>query len=350
MHVLLTRIFDKHGFGSVRATKKFINQIVEIDPDVIHLHNLHGYYINIEILFEYLKNAGKPIVWTLHDCWPFTGHCSHYDFVGCDFWKSVCHECPNKSAYPSSWLIDNSTENFYRKKAIFTGVDNLVLVSPSEWLAIELKSSFLRDYKAVVIPNGVNRNLFKQAGDNDQVTEKNCLLNKRVVLGVASFWGRHKGLDDFIKLGKLIAKNVVILLIGLNENQQRTLPVNIIGLSRTENVEELVSFYSVADVFVNPTYVDTFPTTNLEALACGTPVVTYKTGGSPEAIDAQTGIVVEKGDVQGLAAAIGEVLSKGKRHYSGRCRERAEKYFDKDKQYLKYLKIYEELVPGIDLT
>ncbi len=343
-HVLLTRVFDKHGFGSAQATKKLLKQVAEIDPDIIHLHNLHGYYINVEILFDYLKKTGKPVVWTLHDCWPFTGHCSHYDYIGCDRWKTECHTCPNKRAYPSSWLIDNSTKNFHRKNIIFSGLDKMILVAPSEWLARDMKESFLKGYTIRVMPNGVNLEIFKPGSDTELVKEKYGLKAKKVILGVASFWGKHKGLADFIKLSGMISKEEVILLIGLDEKQNRNLPSNIIGVLRTENIEELVSFYNTADVFVNPTYVDTFPTTNLEALSCGTPVITYNTGGSPEAIDADTGIVVDKGDIYGLKTAVDLVLRNGKSFYSESCIRRSNSLFNKEDRYRDYLNLYKELL------
>ena len=340
MHVLLTRIFDKHGFGSTTATKKLIKKIVEIDPDIIHLHNLHGYYINIELLFDYLKNAGKPIVWTLHDCWPFTGHCSHYDYVGCDRWKSKCYACPNKNEYPASWLLDNSTRNYFRKRKLFTGLKSLRIVTPSDWLANQVKESFLKDYPVDVFPNGIDLAVFKPFTENNSIKIRYGLKSKRLILGVASFWGRHKGLDDFIRLSSLISEDTSILLIGLNKKQQVGLPANIVGLSRTENVGELAAFYSAADVFVNPTYADTFPTTNLESLACGTPVITYNTGGSPESLDLETGAVVEKGDLAGLFNAIGSILDQDKRKFAESCRARAQLLYSKETCYIKYLNLY----------
>lgn len=343
LHLALTRIFDNHGFGSVKATRKFIRQIDEVDPDVIHLHNLHGYYLNIDVLFGFLRKAGKPIVWTMHDCWPFTGHCSHYDYVGCDRWKSKCYACPNKNAYPASWLIDNSTGNYFRKKNIFTGLNLLRIVAPSHWLANQLKESFLKDYPVDVLPNGVDLAVFKPQAENNSLKIRFGLKNKKLILGVASFWGRHKGFDDFIKLSSLIAGDTAILLIGLNEQQQEGLPANIIGLSRTESLGELAAFYSAADVFVNPTYADTFPTTNLEALASGTPVVTYNTGGSPEALNQVTGVIVEKGDLAGLSGAINSILDQGKNQFSERCHERAQLLYNKEKCFLEYLDLYKKM-------
>lgn len=350
LHGLLTRIFDRHGYGSFFPTKRLILKIKDINPDLIHLHNLHGYYLNIRVLFKYLKKSQIPVLWTLHDCWPFTGHCSHYDYVGCYRWKSKCHSCPNKKAYPASWLFDYSTHNYFAKKELFTGLHSLRIVTPSEWLANQVKESFLKNYPVQVLPNGINLANFKPMNENYAIKARYGFTGKKIILGVASFWGRHKGFDDFIRLSTLIPEDVAILLIGLSKNQQKGLPANIVGLSRTKNLDELSAFYSIAEVFVNPTYVDTFPTTNLEALACGTPVITYNTGGSPEAIDHNTGLVVEKGDIQGLANAIAKVIGKGKNHYSHKCRERAELLFDMDKQYLGYLEIYKKMFSENHIT
>ncbi|MHC1775892.1 MAG: glycosyltransferase [Lentimicrobium sp.] len=344
IHVLKTRMFDTHGFSSTTATEKFIEELRRIDPDVIHLHNLHGYYLNVEVLFNNLKTTTKPIVWTLHDCWPFTGHCSHYDYVGCDRWKTKCFSCPNIKAYPASWLRDSSTGNFLRKKELFIGLESMIIVAPSQWLADQVKESFLKDYPVEVFSNGVNLFTFKPNQENDSLKARYGLSGKKFILGVASFWGRHKGLEDFIRLSSLISDDASIVLIGLDKKQQEGLPANIIGLSRTENVDELAAFYSAADVFVNPTYVDTFPTTNLEALACGTPVVTYNTGGSPESVDQETGMVVEKGNLTGLSEAIKSVLDQGKNHYAEKCIARAQLLYNKDECYLKYLDLYKKML------
>lgn len=282
LHVAKTRIFDKHGFGSKQATKEFINKVVDIDPDIIHLHNIHGYYINIEILFNYLKEANKPVVWTLHDCWSFTGHCAYFDYVGCDKWKTECYNCPEKKAYPSSMIFDNSRGNHLSKKEIFTGVKNLTILTPSQWLANLVKESFLQEYPVKVINNGIDLNTFRPIkGD---FRKKYNLGDKYIILGVASVWDRRKGLKYFIELADKVSEDEVIVLVGLTKKQIEHLPKNVIGISRTNNVEELVDIYSSADVFVNPTLEDNFPTTNLEALACGTPVITFNTGGSPESI------------------------------------------------------------------
>ncbi|MDR7079581.1 glycosyltransferase involved in cell wall biosynthesis [Neobacillus niacini] len=334
-HVAKTRIFDKHGFGSKRATKEFIDKIIELDPDVIHLHNIHGYYINVELLFAYLKKAGKPVVWTLHDCWAFTGHCAYFDFVGCNCWKNGSHKCIQKRSYPASLLINNSRQNFIRKKNAFTGIRNLTIVTPSKWLAGLVKESFLNEYPIKVINNGIDLEVFKPT--KSKFKEENGIENKFIILGVASVWEKRKGYEYFIELSKKTNPNVIILLVGLTDDQIKQLPSNIIGIKRTNSIQELADIYSVADVFVNPTLEDNFPTTNLEALACGTPVITFDTGGSVESIDKFSGIVVPKGSIEKLVEAI-EKTQKNKFNQLqiiSRSRD-----FNKYDKYSQYIELY----------
>lgn len=343
LHGLKTRLLDRHGFGSKHVTQKLIQQIQEINPDAIGLHNIHGYYINIDVLFNYLKEAGKPVIWTLFDCWPFTGHCSYYDFANCNKWKTGCYECPEKKMYPASWVLDNSKSNYALKSEIFNGVKNLTVVTHSNWLAEQVNQSFLSDYPVSIINNGVNLNVFKPI-NSEGILKKYNIGSRKIVLGVANYWTRRKGLKDFIELSRHLPSDHQIVLVGLDKKQQQTLPAGVTGISRTENVEELTALYSAADVFVNPTLQDNFPTTNLEALACGTPVITYNTGGSPEAIDASTGYVVEKGDIPGLLAGIEEIAFKGKEHYRPICRDRAVRLFNKDDRYADYIQLYQHLL------
>jgi putative colanic acid biosynthesis glycosyltransferase len=343
LHGINTRIFDRHGLGSKLATRKLITQIQEINPDVIGIHNVHGYYLNMKIFFDYLKKAKKPVIYTLHDCWSFTGHCSYFDFVNCDRWKTGCYECPSKKAYPASWFIDRSKKNYAEKQVIFNGVSNLTIVTPSDWLAKLVKQSFLASYPIQVINNGVNTNVFTPA-ISSVIRDKYKIGNKKMILGVAYIWSHRKGLNEFIELSKQIPENYSIFLVGLSSAQIAQLPLNIKGIARTENVEELAMLYSAADVFVNPTWQDNFPTTNLESLACGTPVVTYNTGGSPEAIDEKTGIVVEKGDINGLQNAIEQIIAQGKNHYSLNCRERAIALFKKEDRNADYLELYQKML------
>jgi len=343
IHGLQTRLFDRHGLGSYQATLKLIEKIKEINPDVIHLHNLHGYYLNIETLFKYLSKINIPIVWTLHDCWPFTGHCTHFDFIGCGKWKTECFKCPQKNEYPKSRFIDRSKENFHLKKRIFTSVKKATIIPVSQWLGNIVNQSFLKEYPMQVINNGINTDIFKP-NSNERIRKRYKLEGKFIILGVTSTWDNRKGLADFKELSKRIDSNSIIILVGLSLIQIKNLPANIIGILRTENTQELAEFYSTANVFLNPTWEDNFPTTNLESLACGTPVVTYKTGGSIESISPETGFIVEKGDVEGLINVINTIREKGKEQYTQHCREHALKLYDKNDRYQDYLKLYNSIL------
>jgi len=343
LHVLKTRLGDRHGFGSKSSTEGLVEKINLISPDIIHLHNIHGYFINVEILFKYLKNAHIPVVWTFHDCWPFTGHCSYFDAVNCYKWTSSCSKCPNKRAYPSSWLLDNSRRNYIEKRNLFTSIETMILVSPSKWLADHLQKSILKQYEVRIINNGIDVNLFRPLSNNN-IKAKYNLTNKKIVLGVANIWDKRKGLQDFVKLRSLLKPEIVIVLVGLTPDQIKDLPLGIVGLPRSETINDLVSLYSAADVFANPTYVDNFPTTNLEAQGCGTPVVTYNTGGCFETISELSGKVVNKGDHAELGSAIIEILQKGKEKYSNSCRAHALKSFDKSTRFQDYLDLYNSLL------
>jgi len=343
MHGLQTRLFDRHGLASTAATREFVEQIKKIKPDIIHLHNIHGYYINIEILFRYLKDANIPVVWTFHDCWPMTGHCAYFTFVGCEKWKTQCFSCPQKKDYPGSYFLDRSKQNYTKKRKLFTSVNDITIVPVSNWLGEIVKQSYLIDYPIRVINNGIDVNVFSPQS-RDGIRLKYGLADKFILLGVATEWGRRKGLHDFIELSKTLKDDEIIILVGLKEDQIKILPENIIGITRTESTQELVEVYSSADVFVNPTWEDNFPTTNLEALACGTPVITYETGGSPEAIDELTGIVVEQGNIHKLTEAINQIKEKGKQSYSEACVKRAHRLYRKEDRYREYIELYEELL------
>jgi len=337
-HGLKTRVFDLHGFGSKRATRELVREINDINPDVIGLHNLHGYYVNIEILFNYLKDVQKPVLWTFHDCWPFTGHCTYFESVNCERWKTGCHDCPLKKNYPASYFLDNSRWNYAKKKELFNGLKNLTIVTPSAWLKNYVTQSFLKDYPVKVIHNGIDTAVFTP--NDNGLPEELRSTDKKIVLGVASVWDKRKGLQDFIELSKILDRKYKIVLVGLSKRQMKKLPDEIIGISRTEDVHQLAALYSVAEVFVNPTWIDNFPTTNIEALSCGTPVITYRTGGSPEAIDEETGFVVKKGSFEQISPLIEEISSKGKIYYRDRCRERAIRLYEKENQWGKYIDLY----------
>jgi putative colanic acid biosynthesis glycosyltransferase len=340
-HVALTRVFDRHGFGSKKATEDFIGEIENLDPDLIHLHNIHGYYINVEMLFEYLKKVNKPVIWTLHDCWAFTGHCTHFDYVGCDKWKTGCFSCPEKKSYPKSTVIDNSMLNYKNKKEIFSGVKNLTIVTPSNWLANLVEQSYLSEYPVEVINNGVDLEIFKPV-DSD-FRRRNGIINKFIILGVAGVWNVRKGYDYFLELSNRIKSDEIIVMVGLSKKQKNELPDNIIGITHTNNINELAEIYSTSDVFVNPTLEDNFPTTNLESLACGTPVVTFNTGGSLECLNNDSGHVVKKEDVTGLIDSIQTVKKIGKLSYSEKSIRRAENLYKNKDRFNEYVDLYKKL-------
>lgn len=335
LHYAESLLFDRHGLASRHTTKRVIEQIRQIQPDIIQLHCIHGYYLNYKILFEFLNTTNIPVVWTFHDCWAFTGHCAHFVTAGCEKWKKEgCHDCPLKGDYPKT-LFDRSDRNYKLKKSLFNANGNLHVVAVSNWLASFTEESFLCDKDICVINNGVDVSKFKPCGEKGKDWFK--------IIGVASSWNRDKGLYDFYKLREALPINEYeILLVGLTEKQITELPDGIDGFSRTGSVEELAKFYSEANVLVNPTYADSFPTVNMESLACGTPVITYRTGGSPEMIDAKTGIVVDQGDINGIISAISDM----KEHplSSEKCRERAVAKYDKEKRYMDYINMYESLI------
>ncbi len=337
LHAVDSYIFDRQGFGSKGPTKRLIKFIESYKPNIIHLHNLHGYYINIEVLFDYLKKAGLPVVVTLHDCWMMTGHCAHFDFVGCERWKSGCFDCPEKGAYPRSFGFDNSKSNYVRKKAAFTGVGNLTIVGVSNWLAQLAKESFLGEYPVRAIHNGIDLEKFKVTPGNFR--EKYGLEDKKIILGVAQNWMERKGVEDFARLAELLDDSYKIVMVGVTQEVRELLPESILALERTENIEQLCEIYTAADVFLNMTKNDSFPTVNLEALACGTPVVTYRTGGSPEAIDDTCGVITEERTPGSALAAI----KKAENLNSENCIARA-RQFDMNDKYNEYVKLYEVII------
>ena len=336
LHFAEQTICDNEGLCSRDATKRLIRQIEEIKPDLVQLHNLHDHYLNYKILFEYLNQTDIKVVWTFHDCWAFTGHCFHFVTTDCMRWKTGCYSCPMKNVLPKT-ILDRSRENYELKKRLFGGCKNLTIVPVSDWMVGFVKESFLKDKRIEVIKNGVDLNVFKPIQIDNR--DKNFKI-----LAVSNVWNKEKGLYDIFKLRELLPNEYHITIVGLTAKQVGLLPLGITGIQRTQNVQELVELYSGANVLINPTYADTFPTVNLEALACGTPVITYRTGGSPEAVTPETGMVVEQGDVAAMAEAIKAICDKSKEHYVKVCRQRAEEHFDKDKCFQKYIRLYEDLL------
>lgn len=332
LHGVKSRLWDAHGFGSKNATKRFLKWVKQYNPDVIHLHNIHGYYINIEVLFSYLRTCKKKIIWTLHDCWAFTGHCSHFDYIGCDKWKKKCAHCPQLNEYPKSILVDGSTRNYLKKKELFSNIPNLTLVTPSVWLKDVVKQSFLGEYPVKAIYNGIDLTVFKPT--SSAFREKYNLQHKKIILGVASVWEKRKGFDDFIQLSKMIDDSYRIVLVGLNETQKAQLTNNMLGIQRTNNLQELCEIYTAADVFVNPSVEETMGLTTAEALACGTPVIVYNKTAVPEIPDETCGIVLSENTPE----AIFEGLSKID-FDKDNCILRASK-FAKENKFQEYIDTY----------
>lgn len=334
VHVVASRIFDAQGRFSQFSTYRFINFLKSFKPDVVHLHNIHGYYLNYSMIFDYFRKENIPVIWTLHDCWPFTGHCAYYDYIRCEKWKLECNKCQLKKSYPSSFVFDRSKANYNKKKNCYsTGLD-LTIVTPSYWLATQVKESFLKEYPIEVIHNGIDLSKFYPR-DARNIRKKYRLGPQKVLLGVASGFDERKGLSDYVKLSSIIPSDSQIVLVGC---EPITIPdgARLTCIKETDSIDELAEFYSLADVLINLTYEDNFPTVNLESLACGTPIITYNTGGSPEAIDDKCGIVVEKGDLDGVVDAITTVLSNP--FSEADCISRSKK-FDKNVNFQKYVNL-----------
>ncbi len=342
---LLTRFFDLHGYGSYFATKKLVSQIKKIKPDIIHLHDIHGYYINLKVLFSFLKESGIPVVWSHHDCWAFTGHCAFYSSVDCKKWQTECHHCPLFKDYPGSLFIDNSRRNYRLKKKLFTSLDNLYNVGVSEWISKELRKSFLSKYPIITICNGIDTDVFKPRQEySKEIREKYNLGSGTILLGVATAWGERKGISDYYKLRERLCDNYTIVLVGVPQSLQKTLPAGIIGIQRTESVEELSKLYSAASIVLNLASAESFGKTTPEGLACGTPGIVYNCTASPDLVDNETGIVVEKGDIEGVVNAINKIMTWAKETTIQKCRERACEHYSIKNNWPKYIDLYKHIL------
>lgn len=329
IHLLATRLFDRHGLHSVLATRSLISYIERFDPDIIHLHNIHGYYLHYPTLMQWLRGAGKPVVWTLHDCWPFTGHCAFPVSANCTRYMEGCYDCPLRRQYPSTWFVDRSRANYRQKRQAFSGLTGVMVVPVGEWIADTLRGSFMSYLPHSIVRNGINLDDFRPIGTKSATP---------LVLGVASKWDDRKGLNDFIRLREKLPEQWRIRLIGLTPRQIRNLPQGIEGVGRINDPEELARNYSAATVFVNPTKGEGDPITKMEALACGTPVVTYDAGGAKEGIEEGAGIVVPHGNFDRLVEAVMNCHCD-----PAFCRGIAEKSFDMRTNLEGYFKLYAEL-------
>lgn len=345
LHNVGSRVWGKQGYFTKNGTKKLVEFIKQYNPDVIHLHNLHGNYVNLEVLFEYLIEVQKPVVWTLHDCWPFTGKCAHYTEVGCYKWESQCHHCPQIHTYPPSIFLDHSETMFTDKKKWFTGLKNMTLVPVSTWLANEVKRSYLSKYPIQMIYNWVDHEIFKPYED-DIRTKYHIPADKFVVLGVSAGWDADSSkLNDFISLSKIIPDNLQIVLIG-KAGKNVNFPKNIIHIPYVEDTVELAKLYSSANVYVHLSREDTFGKVTAEALSCGTPAIVYNATGCPEIVGKGCGYIVEKGDVEEVRNKIVLIKTNGKNHYSSFCRQFVLDHFDIKTNIDSVIGIYRKSLQG----
>ena len=333
LEALKSRVFGNYGFNSKALTKKLISKLDEIQPDIVHLHNLHGHGCNLPMLFNYFKEKQIKLYWTFHDCWAFTGYCPHFDMVGCDKWQIQCGECVQKGAY--SFFFDKSAKLYEKKKDLFTGLD-LTIITPSEWLRSQVKKSFLKDYEVKVINNGIDLDVFRPR--ESDFRKNHGLTDEFLILGVAFNWDERKGIDVFSELASTLPSDCRLILVGTDDNTRKLLPDNVITIDRTENQTQLAEIYTACDLFVNATREDTFPTVNIESLACGTPVLTFDTGGSAEIIDSTCGMAVKKNDTEALINAVTYI--KGNNPFTKEaCMKRASAYSKEDK-FREYTEIY----------
>jgi len=337
IHIILSKLTGYNGCFSVISTIRFLRRIDQLNPQLLHFHNLHGWYINLPILFHYVKRKEIPVIWTLHDCWAFTGQCPHFTMVKCDKWKTGCHHCPSYREYPAA-MVDRTKIMWKLKKEWFTDVKDLTIITPSQWLADLVKESYLKDYPVKVINNGIDLSVFKPT-ESDFREKHGIPAEKKIVLGVAFGWGKRKGLDVFIELAnRLDEREYQIVLVGTDDTVDMQLPKNIISIHRTHNQQELAEIYTAADVFANPTREEVLGLVNIEALACGTPVVTFDSGGSPETIDKTCGIVIPYDDVDSMEREIKRICEK-KLFSQKECILRAEQ-FEKKICFDQYVAMY----------
>ena len=341
LHRYFSWYTDYQDCGSYFGTKKLIRELEQISPDIIHLHDVVGWYINIGVLFKYLKKKDIPVVWTFHCCWAYTGRCIYYDYVKCEKWQKECYHCTQLEGYPESKIFDHSRWNFRRKKRLFTDLQNLTIVTPSHWLKNEVEKSFLKDKKCIVINNGIDREIFRPR--KSDFRKKHNLEAKKIILGVSAYWTQpRKGLKYLKELSEMVGDEYKVVVVGVRTNEQVEISEKMIVLPPTSNAIELAEIYTAADVFVNPTLEDNFPTTNIEAISCGTPIVTFDTGGSIEVVTEKTGMIVPQKDMEKLKKAVEQVASFKEKYIEG-CIEMS-KLYNKDEKFKEYIELYNNII------
>lgn len=334
IQALKSRILGNYGFNSQAETKRIIAQLDRLAPSVVLLHNIHGHDCNLDMLFSYFRQKQTKLIWVFHDCWSFTAYCTYFTFDHCDRWKKGCRYCPQRKQY--SWFFDRSKMLYERKKQLLSGLD-LTIITPSQWLADLVKQSFLKEYPVKVIHNGIDLSVFRPT-PSDFRERYHIPEEKFILLGVAFGWGKRKGLDVFVELSRrLDLEKYQIVLVGTDDAVDKNLPKNILSIHRTQNQQELAEVYTAADLFVNPTREDNYPTVNMESIACGTPVITFRTGGSPEIVREDSGVVVDYNDIDALEREI-IYISHAKPFKSNVCCEYG-KQFDKSLCFQEYLNL-----------
>ena len=352
IHVIWTTLTDRHGLEPVLSslfTRKMVDRIRETNPDIIHLHNIHGYYLHYPTLMKYLAYEYKgKVIWTFHDLWPITGHCAYYSAVNCDKWMTGCNHCPNKKRYPVSLGLDGSRKNYEIKKELFTSLSNLTITVPSEWMASQVRQSFMGKYPVEVIHNGIDTVVFDHNRliadldiESNKWADETEWSDKKILLSVASIWDERKGLKDLVALSDKLSDDYVMVIVGLSKHQISRLPKGVIGITRTENIEELVSLYSRAHIFINPSLEESFSLVTVEALSCGCPCIVLDTSAVAELVNDDNGVVLHSHKPEDYLDAIKSIENRGYSRES--VRATALKY---DNKYMLdgYMRLYGEVL------
>lgn len=343
-HVAKSMLFDRHNFGSYYATKKFIDEIDKIGPDIIQLHNIHGYFLNLEILLSYVAEKDIPVVWSLHDCWSMTGHCAHFALVNCDKWKTGCYQCPNLSDYPKSLGWDSSRKNYADKKRLIEAIPRLSIISGSEWIASIARESYFKNRDINVIADGIDTEIYSPKSNGLELRKKHGLQGKFVIMASGTAWPEYKGISDFAKLRAILPESYEIILVGLTPTDIEKLPEGLIGIPRTKSPQELAQYYSMADCVMSLSRLESFGLTPVEGFACGTPAIVYDNCALPELITEDTGFIVSPGDIASLKVKVEMLSARGKEHYSDKCRSVALQKYDRFVCYDEYLAVYNSLL------
>lgn len=311
-------------------------------PDIVHLHNIHDSFLNFPLFFRYMKKKGIPIVWTMHDCWLYTGHCTHYITNGCVKWRFICKECEHYRDYPYS-SYDDSTYKYLLKKKLLSFYPKLTLVPVSSWLSDEVSKSFLREVDRIVIPNGVDINVFAPLFDKN-VKDKYGIPSGHIIMAVATDWDKNKGFDDYCRLSQKLENDEYIVLVGVHRERIVNLPPKIIGIERTDSKTDLAKLYTISDVVLSLSYAETFGLTIVEANACGVPVVVYDNTSQPELVTAENGFVVKTGDIDEVYDAVKKIFKVGREQWQVACRRFASEKYSDVESYNHYVNVFEKVI------